>query len=191
MSIEVKVSGKLACFTRPENKVERVSYEVMTPSAARGLLEAIYWKPEFQWQVRSIAVLEPIKFIRFTRSEVKDRQSPTAWRPLDPTMRQTWALQDVAYIIRAGLEVRPGTVNPAKHIPIFWRRVDAGKCHHMPGLGCREFVAKFERPTGNETPIAECKPLGPMLHHMDYHKDGTATPVFFDACLIDGVMQCG
>src|SRR5437773_1934793 len=108
--LEVKVWGDYACFTRPEMKVERVSYTVMTPSAARGVLEAIFWKPEFSWRVREIEVLKPIRYFSILRNEVQRRASGRSAEPFyadeDRTQRHTLGLRDVAYVIRADVAVR-------------------------------------------------------------------------------------
>ncbi len=135
--VEVKVSGSLACFTRPEMKVERVSYPVMTPSAARGVLEAIFWKPQFRWLVREIAVLREIRYFSLLRNEIKTRASPDAARRIlsggvgyyaeeDRAQRHTLALRDVSYIIRADIDVKPGVAeDPAKFRDQFRRRYPA------------------------------------------------------------------
>ncbi|MGH2484817.1 MAG: type I-C CRISPR-associated protein Cas5c, partial [Ktedonobacterales bacterium] len=119
MPVELKLWGDYACFTRPEMKVERVSYEVMTPSAARGVLEAIFWKPEFSWRIREIRVLKPIRFFSIRRNEVNSRTNLTAARQIlagerhyyaddDRTQRHTLGLRDVAYVLVADPMTRPG-----------------------------------------------------------------------------------
>src|SRR3990172_11606325 len=132
MTARVLVRGPLACFTRPEMKVERLSYPVMTPSAARGLLEAIFWKPQFQWQVRQIAVLNPIRFFSILRNEVNSKASVGAAGPYfadrDRAQRHTLALRDVAYLIRAEMVLKPeaASEHPAKYRDQFRRRVERG-----------------------------------------------------------------
>jgi CRISPR-associated protein Cas5d len=138
--LEVKVWGELACFTRPETKAERVSYPVMTPSAARGILEAIYWKPEFAWRVREIWVLKPIQYLSILRNEVNSRQSEVSARKWeksgggylaseDRAQRHTLALRDVAYLIRADVVLkRHATENEAAYRDQFRRRVQRGQC---------------------------------------------------------------
>lgn len=163
MTIHLRTWGDLACFTRPEMKVERVSYPVITPSAARGLLEAILYKPQFRWSVRRIAVKRPIAFLAFRRNEVKSRLSPRSPEPLladqDRTQRNTLALRDVEYIIEASLHLTPlagykrhkpedaedrGDDTPVKYLAMFQRRAEKGQCFMQPCFGCREFPAHFE-----------------------------------------------
>ena len=200
--VEVLVWGEFACFTRPEMKVERVSYPVMTPSAARGVLEAIYWKPEFRWEVREIAVLRDVAFASFTRNEVKGRASERAARgwgptggysaPDERTQRHTLALRDVAYVVRAVPRPHAGGADAeAKHRDTFRRRVQRGQCFTPPYLGCREWAAGFAPPVGDERPIDVSGPLGRMLLGMDYAADGSgrADPVFFEAELDRGVLR--
>lgn len=198
--VEVKVWGDYACFTRPEMKVERVSYEVMTPSAARGVLEAIFWKPEFRWRVREIRVLRDIRFYSIRRNEVTRRASPTnpgAFFADDTdnkirTQRHTLALRDVAYVIAAEVAVRESVAeDPAKYRDQFRRRVLRGQCHSMPYLGCREFTASFAAPDGNEMPISRSVELGRMLFDLDYASDGSGrgTPRFFEALLDRGILR--
>ncbi|MDD2707296.1 MAG: type I-C CRISPR-associated protein Cas5c [Verrucomicrobiae bacterium] len=163
MHVYLRVWGDLACFTRPEMKVERVSYQVLTPSAARGILEAILYRPQFRWAIRRIAVKKPIRFISFRRNEVKSRLSPRNPEPLladeDRTQRNTLALRDVEYVIEAGLrltalagERRKPPANPEdqepdseqKYFAMFRRRAEKGQCFVQPCFGCREFPAHFE-----------------------------------------------
>lgn len=200
--LDVKVWGDLACFTRPEMKVERVTYPVMTPSAARGILEAIFWKPEFQWKVEEIWVLNPIQYVSFLRNEVNSRASERSARDWaangggfsasdDRAQRHTVALRDVAYVIRARPEPTDGTNGSrAKFRDQFRRRVARGQCFGMPYLGCREFSANFAAPDGTERPISESGSLGRMLFDLDYATDGSghAVPHFFDARLERGVL---
>lgn len=198
--LRVIVWGDYACFTRPEAKVERVSYEVMTPSAARGVLEAIYWKPEVQWRVRRVAVLRPIRHASFLRNELNATASPGRLRKAfeagddpgyfaedDRTQRHTLALRDVAYRIEADIVPRDGS-HPAKHRDIFRRRVRRGQCFHRPYLGCREFAARFAEPDGSEQPIERTDALGRMLFDLRY-EPGRAVPLFFDARLDGGVLH--
>lgn len=204
--LRVRVWGDYACFTRPEMKVERVSYEAMTPSAARGLLEAIYWKPEVHWRLRRIHVLKPIRHASFLRNEVTTTASPGHLRRAfekgedpsyfaedDRTQRHTLALRDVDYLIEADLvpHGRGASDDPAKHRDIFRRRVARGQCFHRPYLGCREFAARFAEPDGSETPIEVTADLGRMLFDLRYPTgSGERTiPVFFDARLDGGVLH--
>jgi CRISPR-associated protein Cas5d len=204
--VEVYVWGKFACFTRPEMKVERVSYEVMTPSAARGVLESIFWKPEFYWQIREIRVLKPIRFFSILRNEVNNRANyASAQRHLkgedsyyadeDRSQRHTLCLRDVAYSIAANVVVRPGVEeDEALYRDQFQRRVKRGQCHTMPYLGCREFAANFglEPPADRDTRLQEiAADLGQMLFDLDYEANGSGrgTPRFFHARLNGGVLR--
>jgi len=199
--LEVRVWGDFACFTRPEAKVERVSYPVMTPSAARGVLEAIFWKPEFRWLVREIWVLKPIKFFSILRNEVTRKASVSdirGWGPNDGNFaeedraqRHTLALRDVAYVIRADVSVKePVREDPAKYRDQFRRRVSSGACAYSPYLGCREFAASFGPRAEDERPIQESSDLGRMLLDVDYPTaaGGMARPRFFEAQLRSGVI---
>lgn len=202
-SLSVRVGGDFACFTRPEFKVERVTYPLMTPSAARGLLEAIFWKPQFTWQVREISVLKPISYVSILRNEVNavaSRDAAAGWAKsgggyaasADRAQRHTLALRDVGYVILADVELRPDVDDdPAKYRDQFRRRVATGRCFQMPYLGCREFVAEFEEVSGDEQPIDVSDDLGPMLLGMDYADDrsGHGRPRFFPARLERGVLH--
>jgi len=198
--VAVRVWGDYACFTRPEMKVERVSYPVMTPSAARGVLEAIFWRREFFWRVRQIEVLKPIRRISFLRNEVKSKVSPQTARKEgnhyyaddDRTQRHTLALRDVAYVICAdiALTAKGAGQHPQKYVAQFERRVVRGKCYHRPCLGCREFPAYFGVPDPNESPIALSEDLGRMLLDLRYGTKGSRIePVFFSARLQKGVLH--
>lgn len=201
--IEVRVWGDLACFTRPEMKVERVSYEVMTPSAARGLLESVFWKPEFQWRIREIRVLHPIRFFSIVRNEVNnvavistarkwEREGGSYLAEEDRAQRHTLALRDVAYVIVADVAVRPGVdEDTAKYRDQFRRRAERGQWFSMPYLGCREFAAHVALAEGNERPVDISRPLGRMLLDLEYAPvgGGRAEPRFFDAELTHGVLK--
>lgn len=205
--LEVRVEGDLACFSRPELKVERVSYPMMTPSAARGVLEAIFWKPEIAWQVREIHVLRPIEYFSILRNEVNGRASEraaTAWQKNDGrggydasddrarAQRHTLALRDVAYVIRAEIVLKPhATDDIAKYRDQFRRRVTQGRAHAQPYLGCREFAADFSEPHPDETALNLTVNFGLMLHDLTYAPDrsGRGTPHFFEARLDRGVLS--
>lgn len=218
--LEVKVWGEFACFTRPEFGVERVSYEVMTPSAARGVLEAIFWKPEFRWLVREIEVLEPIRHFSILRNEMNSLQSDRSARSWetngggyyaddDRAQRHTLCLRDVAYVIRADIELRShATDNVAKYRDQFRRRVKRGQCFNQPYLGTREFSAFFGPPDGDERAIDVTDDLGLMLFDVDFEPDAkgrvshfghgpggrtvikaNARPKFFRARLENGVLK--
>lgn len=202
--VKIKVWGSIACFTRPEMKVERVSYEVMPPSAARGILEEIFWKPEFRWEVREISILKPIRFYSIVRNEVNNRavfSTALQWSQKgggyfadggdkSRAQRHTLALRDVAYVITADVAVQPGVEeNPAKYRDQFRRRVARGQCYLTPYLGCREFAASFEEPDDNEQPITTTVELGRMLFDLDYQRDGRGQPRFFQARLEQGILR--
>jgi CRISPR-associated protein Cas5d len=201
--VEVKVWGDFACFTRPEMKVERVSYDVITPSAARGVLEAIFWKPEFSWQIREIWVLKPIRHFSILRNEVNSKavvSTAKGWAENgggyvaedDRAQRHTLGLRDVAYLIKAHAVLKPhATDDIAKYRDQFRRRVDRGRRHAAPYFGCREFAAYFGPPDGTERPIDLSDDLGRMLFDIDYATDdsGRGTPRFFAACLGSGILK--
>jgi len=155
MPFYIKVGGDYACFTNPNLKVERVSYPVMTPAAARGILEAIFSKPAFRWEIRSITVLKPIKTLSVMRNEIKDRQSSAPIIIEQQKQRQqrvSLILRDVEYIIEAGMALVWKSERIEKYRDQFRRRLNRGACHHTPYLGTREFAACFEPASGNETP---------------------------------------
>ena len=201
--LEVKFWGDYACFTRPEMKVERVSYPVMTPSAARGALEAIFWKPQVAWRVDEIHVLRPIEYASFLRNEINDRQGGRPARrwanegggydaSVNRAQRHTLALRCVAYLVRAQMLVREGVDDDiAKYRDQFRRRVARGRCFSTPYLGCREFSASFAEPTPSDTPIPLDEDVGPMLLDIDYAPDGSGggVPRFFDATIEGGVLR--
>ena len=212
--IRLHVWGDRACFTRPEMKVERVSYDVMTPSAARGILEAIHWKPAILWVVDRIHVLKPIRFQSFRRNEVGAKISAaTAERAMRAgsisglglvvedhrQQRAATLLVDVAYVIEAHFELTPRAEDgdtPAKHLSMFNRRAVTGQCFHRPCLGTREFAADFalvpERaplPDSALLPDQSDRDLGWMLHDIDHA--GNKTSRFFRARLEAGVLDVG
>lgn len=212
--VRLKVWGDRACFTRPEMKVERVSYDVMTPSAARGLLEAILWKPQIRWVIDRIHVLEPIRFQSFRRNEVGGKASAaTAVSAMkrgtteglgilvDENRQQRAAtlLVNVAYVIEAHFELteKAGPDDtPAKYVSVFNRRAGSGQCFHQPCLGTREFPAAFELlPEGAPVPRHELpadqrdRDLGWMLHDLDFRDPANVTSRFFRARLDDGVLD--
>jgi CRISPR-associated protein Cas5d len=181
----------MACFTRPENKVERVSYPVPTPSAARGMLEAIFWKPEFQYRVREIAVLQPVKFASILRNEVDGKATGADGLSITDRRQQrhTLLLKDVAYVVRADIVLKPhATDDVAKYREQFRRRVARGQCFQRPYFGCREFAADFAEPDGAETPVADRRDLGLMLFDIGFAKT-SSTPLFFEARLEQGILR--
>jgi CRISPR-associated protein Cas5d len=178
--VSLKIWSDFACFTRPENKVERVSYDVMTPSAARGVLESIFWKPEMRFLIREIWVLNPIKRFSLVRNEVKSIASSRAAKTWsehgggfladeDRTQRHALILRDVAYIVKADIALTKRATDPLqKYTEIFDRRVEKGQAHRMPYLGNREFTANFSPVDGTETPILETNELGRMLFDLEF-----------------------
>lgn len=203
--VSILVSGAFACFTRPEMKVERVSYDAMTPSAARGALEAIYWKPEIQWIVERIHVLNAVQFTNVRRNEVGVKASAgNAKKAMisgtgrlgifvedERQQRAATILRDVSYLIEARFEVVGGTDPPAKHFEMFKRRAEKGQYFHHPYLGCREFdcqCAWHEGPPPrgfySDEPYRD---LGMMLHDIDFKN--AMTPHFFHAVMRNGVID--
>lgn len=209
MAIRVEAWGDYALFTRPEMKVERVSYDVMTPSAARGLIEAVYWHPGLRWHIDRIYVLNPIRFAGIRRNEVKSVVSASNVRtvmsggqkPLyidrsaDIQQRAAMVLKDVRYVIEAHFTLTDRASDadsPGKFQDIVKRRLESGKCYHTPYFGCREFPASFRRFAGGEPLTAypgETKDLGYMLYDMDYSDPENITPTFFRAKLVNGVLD--
>lgn len=210
MSIRVEVWGDWALFTRPEMKVERVSYDVMTPSAARGLIEAIYWHPGMKWQVDRIYVRSPIRFSNLRRNEVKSTVSARTARTVmergrgelylsasdDIQQRAALLLRDVRYVIEAHFDLVPEKMAPGdnagKFQDIAKRRIQKGQFYHQPCFGCREFPAQF-KPCEEIPPCPEElkgeKDLGWMLWDMDYSDPGDIRPLFFRAVLRDGLLE--
>jgi CRISPR-associated protein Cas5d len=205
IGIKLKIWGDFACFTRPEMKAERVSYDVITPSAARGVLEAIYWKPEIRWIVDRLRVLKPIRFTNLRRNEVGAKASASlAQRCMksgtgrlgiyvedERQQRAATILRDVAYVVEAHFAIVAGDDNPGKHLDMFRRRARAGQYFHHPYLGCREFAADFELIEG-ECPAADPslageRDLGYMLHDIDF--EDRMTPRFFRARMLGGVID--
>jgi len=198
--IRLRVWGDYALFTRPEMKVERVSYDVMTPSAARGILEAIYWKPEIRWVIDRIHVLKPIRFENIRRNEMADRvavnrKDMTEGRPVfryiedDRQQRASLVLRDVEYVIEAHFEFTGDERNEGKHLDMFRRRAEKGQCFHRPYFGCREFPVAFEWCEKiPPSPFEEEHDLGFMLHDIDFDND--MIPSFFRAVMKNGAIDC-
>ena len=197
LPFRLKVWGRNACFTRPEMKVERVSYDVMTPSAARGVIEAILWKPAIQWKITQIDVLNPIKWESVRRNEVGAVMSPRTRGIFIEEQRQQRAglfLRDVAYTIHAYFEMtdKAGSEDTiVKFQEMFLRRAEKGQCFHRPYLGCREFSADFKPFLNGETlpePIPVSQDLGWMLYDMNY-KGTEPTVRYLRASLDNGRMK--
>jgi CRISPR-associated protein Cas5d len=215
--IALRAWGRYACFTRPEMKVERVSYDVMTPSAARGILEAIYWKPAIRWRIERIHVLKPIRFTNIRRNElagkipvgtvkraVKDLVTPVeTFIEDDRQQRASMVLEEVDYVIEATFEItdKAGTPSsqgakdlqdrePAKHYDIFRRRAESGQCFSQPYFGTREFPVNFswiEKTDIPRSPLSGPYDLGRMLHDIDFAND--MEPRFFHAVMHNGVVE--
>jgi len=202
---KIRVRGALASFTRPELKTERVSYEVITPSAARGIFEAILWKPAIFWHIRRIELLSCPRFVQFKRNEVNSRvstrnalQAERSGEALDfyadddRAQRNTLALRDVDYAIEADMLMtahRGPEDNARKFDEMFRRRLERGQFHMAPYLGCREFPATVEPYDGQPLPLAsENRDLGLMLHDIRY---GAAKneAVFFHARIERGAIE--
>jgi len=198
--IKLRVKGDYALFTRPEMKVERVSYDVMTPSAARGILEAIYWKPAIRWVVDRIHVLNPIRFENIRRNEMSNRVSVNQKdmnnnQPVcrfiedDRQQRASLVLKNVDYIIEAHFELTGSGDDPGKHLAMFERRAKKGQCFHRPYFGCREFPVDFEwcDELISSLFVGE-QDLSFMLYDIDFSDN--MTPQFFRAVMNDGIIDC-
>ena len=208
IGVKVKVWGEYALFSRPEMKVERCSYDVITPSAARGILEAIYWHPGVKWVIDKIYVQKPVQFTSIRRNEVKSKISSNnvlpvyngADKPLyistksDIVQRASLLLRDVSYVIEAHFEMTEKAVesdNPGKFKDIIMRRLKRGECYHTPYFGCREFPANFCLCEDDkiETAYSGEKDLGFMLYDMDFSDLDNIQPMFFRALMKDGVIN--
>ena len=206
--VRLEVWGEAACFTRPELKAERFSYAVMTPSAARGVLEAIFWHPGLRWQIDRIFILSQIRFANVRRNELKAKISArnvTAFAGKergelyqctkeDIQQRASTILKEPHYIIEAHFEMTEkasASDNEGKFREMFCRRARKGQCYHTPYLGCREFPARFRLYEEEELPQTngETKDLGFMLYDIDYSDPKNLQPMFFQAQLVDGVLD--
>ena len=205
--IQLEVWGPYALFSRPELKVERYSYDVLTPSAARGIVEAVYFHPGLKWHIDRIYVLSPIRFVSVRRNEVASKISGRNVRqaaqgggqplylatPQEIVQRASLLLQDVHYVIEAHFDMTDKAApsdNPGKFQDIVKRRMERGQCYHTPYFGCREFPAYFQRWTGGSIPtIDESRDLGLMLYDFDYSDPQNITPTYFHAQLEHGVLN--
>ena len=204
----LEVSGPFACFTRPEMKVERVSYDVITPSAARAIFEAILWKPAIRWHIHKIEILNPIRWITVRRNEVGSVIPAGSVKSVmkkgsgrlglniedDRQQRAALLLRDVRYRLHASLQViRPGPDDPpTKYHQMFKRRAGKGQCINQPYLGTREFAADFrllDDQAEKPIPIDESRPLGWMLYDLDYSDRASPQPRFFNPMLNNGVIK--
>lgn len=202
----LEVTGAFACFTRPEMKVERVSYDVITPSAARAIFESILWKPQMRWRIHRIEVLKPIRFTNLRRNEVSVvvstrnvQQAMAAGKGNlalyiedERQQRAGYFLRDVAYRIHAELLLTPSARDPIiKYIEMFTRRAGKGQCVNQPYLGCREFAADVRLITNDSSPadtLGDTRDLGWMLHDMDYKNPADPQPRFYRATMVNGVI---
>lgn len=208
MSMFIEVWGPYACFSRPEMKTERVSYDVMTPSAARGLVEAIYWHPGMKYHIDKIYVLNPIQFTNIRRNEVKSTllasaalsaanggTPPAIYTSSDIQQRAAMVLKDVHYVIECHFTMTDKASpsdNPGKFQDILRRRLKKGQCYHTPCFGCREFPANFREWEGGDIPALEelTQDLGFMLYDLDYSDPENIRSQFFRAKLEYGVLDC-
>ena len=206
MSILMEVWGERACFTRPEMKTERVSYDVPTPSAARGMIESVYFHPGMKWIVDRIWVLNPIRFVNVRRNEVKSKILASSvmqeanggrcggiYTTEDIQQRAAMMLRDVHYVFEAHFEMTEKanpSDNPGKFQDIVKRRLRKGACYSTPYLGCRECTAYFRQCEGGEIPaIDETRDLGYMLYDMDYSDENNVQPMFFRAKMERGMID--
>jgi CRISPR-associated protein Cas5d len=205
----LEVRGEWACFTRPEMKVERVSYDLITPSAARAVFEAIFYKPAVCWSVRRIEVLAQVRWTNLRRNEVASVVSTrnvqqamkqgagelALYVDVDRQQRAALLLRDVAYRLHADLLVRPDRSDPEppqKFFAMFERRARKGQCVNQPYLGCREFAARWrlvDDLSAEPAPIGESRDLGWMLHDLDFTNPADPQPHFFRAQMNDGVVD--
>ncbi|MBF0305450.1 MAG: type I-C CRISPR-associated protein Cas5 [Alphaproteobacteria bacterium] len=207
--IKLIVSGERACFTRPEMKSERVSYDVITPSAARGIIEAIHWKPAIRWRIDRIRVLNPIRFENVRRNELGTKMSRSTaaaamrgrgrletWIEEDRQQRVSTILRDVQYVVEAHFQMTARAEdgdNPAKHLEMVTRRARAGQCFQQPCLGAREFPARIAllegAPPEPHPDLAGERDLGWMLLDLDFADPKAPQPAFFRARMVDGVID--
>ncbi len=203
----LEVSGPFACFTRPEMKVERVSYDVITPSAARSVFEAVLWKPQIRWHVRRIEVLKPVRWVNLRRNEVgkvvstsnvqqamnKGAGDLALYIEDERQQRAGLFLRDVAYRLHADLEMLSREEPAQKYIEMFERRAAKGQCVNQPYLGCREFAADFrlvESAPGEQEPEQSVNgDLGWMLYDLDYSDRANPKPMWFRAQAVRGVID--
>lgn len=208
--VKVKVWGDYALFTRPEMKVERCSYDVITPSAARGILEAIYWHPGMRWVIDRIYINKPIEFTSIRRNEVKSKISAnnvlsvyngkkknlSISSKAEIVQRASLLLRDVEYVIEAHFEMTDQaneSDNPGKFKDIIIRRLKRGECFHTPYFGCREFPVKFCLFEDHEVSTAYKdeaeRDLGYMLYDLDYSEPQNIKPMFFRAIMKRGIID--
>ncbi|HAB40683.1 MAG TPA: type I-C CRISPR-associated protein Cas5 [Porphyromonadaceae bacterium] len=218
--VKIRVKGDYACFTQPALKVERMTYPCMTPSAARGVLECILWKPEFQWVVRSIRILRPITFSSFKRNELSSIQgtvpiditaTDSNGSPKNRAQRNSVVLRDVEYIIEAAIYMSEKNIQKVKnrdkkegrkpcepivkYRDMFLRRLHKGQCWHQPYLGTREFSCDFFPVTQEDEDRANelnlTYPIGSMLFDIWYDRDYNANPIYmYDTVIRNSTLIC-
>lgn len=206
MGFCVEFWGDYACFTRPEFGAERVSYDVITPSAAKGLFRAIYWHPGIDWVIDEIRVCNPIKFTQLRRSELSSKVSARSVRAFmntgvgdiridaskDRTQRASLLLKDVRYVIKAHFESKSSELSESKIAAIVGQRLDKGACFHEPYFGCREFHAYFKRCSSMPDCCDDLKrsiDLGYMLYDLDYRDLDNIQPMFYRPVMVNGVIE--
>ena len=209
MSVKIEVWGEYGLFTRPEMKVERVTFDMITPSAARGILESVFWHPGLSWKIDKIYVLSPIEFTNIRRNEVKSKASGSKAKAVmnggkaelfintrdDIQQRAAVVLRKPHYVIKAHFDLNENansSDNAGKFQDIIKRRLKKGQCYHNPYLGCLEFPAKFRLYEFETVPTAYAnveKDLGYMLYDMDYRDLNDIKPMFFRAVLKNGVLD--
>lgn len=218
--VKVRVKGDYACFTQPALKVERMTYPCMTPSAARGVLECILWKPEFQWVVKSIKILKPISFSSFKRNELSTIQSnspidinatDSKGSPQNRAQRNSIVLRDVEYIIEASIFMSEANIQKVKlrdikegrkpcepivkYRDMFNRRLQKGQCWHQPYLGTREFSCDFfpvkQEDEDRANELNLTYPIGSLLFDIWYDENHNATPLYMtDAAIMNSTLIC-
>lgn len=210
MSFCLEISGDFACFTRPEMKVERVSYDVITPSAARSIFEAILWKPAIEWHIHKIEILKPIKWVNLRRNEVssvfpankinsaqKGGELPSLFIDENKNRQQRAGLflKDVAYRIHGSFQLTAkagSSDNAGKFSDMFKRRAKKGQCFNQPYLGCREFSCNFrlvENVEQEVEPFDISSQLGWMLYDMDFSDKNNPQPLFYNPKIIKGTIH--
>ncbi|WP_198265978.1 type I-C CRISPR-associated protein Cas5c [sulfur-oxidizing endosymbiont of Gigantopelta aegis] len=208
MGFCLEVTGDYACFTRPEMKVERVSYDVITPSAARAIFEAVLWKPAIEWHIHKIEVLKPIRWVSIRRNEVgavlpvgninkamKGGALPALYVEDARQQRAGLFLKNVAYRLHGSFSLTKNagdSDNVGKFVEMFKRRAKKGQCFNQPYLGCREFSCDFrliEELENENSTIEESRALGWMLYDMDYQQSNNPMPLFFNAVMNNGVID--
>lgn len=197
--------GPRACFTRPELKVERYSYDIPTPAALRGMISAIYWHPSIEWKIDKIYVLNPIRYEIIKRNEIskvipKIHSAEDAFKyriiaDNDREQRSSRILTDVHYVVDAHFEMQNDKAgigdSPDKIVAIVSRRLKKGQCFNTPYMGCREFSCNFGRwPDESTIPaIEDSRDLGLMLYDLDYSSPGDIKPMYFHAVMRHGVVD--